>query len=389
MEIYGWRKNYQYTTGSMKIVTRYLIREVYTAILATMIVLLMVFLSNQFVRFMRFAASGMLSSNTIKTLLLLQLPLLAAILLPVSLFLGIILAYGRLYADSEMTVLTACGVGPGRLLATTLGFSLVIMMIVAALSLWINPKVYKYSDHIASGAASNSVEMVKAKSFNVIGNGRWVFYVEKISADHKHFYHVFASEQPEVSSSLGDAGLCIVTAKSAYQKTDAHTGELYMMLVNGYRYQGTPGQNDYEVIKYDEYGLKMPQSDTWQGDASSMPTAKLWQERQNNLAGAELQWRISLPLSALILTLLALPLSKIKPKQGRYARIFSAVLLYVIYANFLFLAKAWIKNGVLSPILGMWWVHGLMLILAGFLLGQQLRWGQFFTPKKSQLNYVA
>lgn len=112
----------------------------------------------------------------------------------------------------------------------------------------------------------------------------------------------------------------------------------------------------------------------WHRDASSMSTAKLWSDRQNLLSMAELQWRISLPLSALILTLIGMPLSKIKPRYGRYARLAPAVLLYIIYVNFLFLAKAWIKRGVLSPVLGMWWVHGLMLILAGVLIGYQVGW---------------
>lgn len=358
----------------MKVVTRYLIREVYSAILATNLVLLLIFLSNQFVRFMRLAASGMLPSSVIKTLLLLQLPILAALLLPVSLFLGVILAYGRLYADSEMTILSACGFNPKNLLTTTLGLSLIITLLVALLSLWINPKVYQYSDQIASGAVSNSVEIIKAKSFNVIGKGNWIFYVEKISKDHKQFYNIFAAEKPELNNPFNNSGLSVVTAKSAYQKNDPKTGELYLMLVDGYRYHGLPGQKEYEVIKYNEYGLQMPRAEKWEGDVSSLPTIKLWRECKNNLAAAELEWRLSLPLSVLILTLLSVPLSKIKPKQGRYAKVLPAVLLYIIYANFLFLTKAWIKNGTLAPGLGVWWVHGLMLLLALFLIGKQLSW---------------
>ena len=366
----------------MKIVTRYLAREVYTAMLAAIVVLLFIFLSNQFVRFMHSAAGGMLSGSAIKILLLLQLPILSAVLLPASLFLGILLAYGRLYADSEMTIFTACGMNPGRLLKTTMGFSMVVMILVAILSLWLNPKVYKYSDHIASGVTSSNLDMVKANNFNLISKGKWIFYVEEVSSNKKQFYNVFAAEQPDAQEDKDNSNLCVVTAKSAYQKIDSKTGELYMILVDGYRYVGVPGQKDYEVIKYDEYGLRIQQeAAAWHGDASSTPTLKLWNNRQNKLAAAELHWRISLPLSALILTLLGTPLSKIRPKRGRYAQIAPAILLYIIYANFLFLAKAWIKSGVLNPVLGMWWVHGLMLILAVFLIGQQVGWWRIFMAK--------
>lgn len=366
----------------MKIVTRYLAREVYTAMLATVVVLLFIFLSNQFVRIMHDAAFRGVSSEAIKLLLLLQLPLLSAVLLPVGLFLGILLAYGRLYADSEMTIFTACGVEPRRLLSITLRFSVIIMIFVAFLALYFNPKVYKYSDHIKSGAASSALSLIKPNSFKVISNGKWVFYVESISSDKQRFQNVFAAKQPNAKESPEDHSLSVVTAKSAYQRIDPDTGDLYMILIDGHRYTGTPGQKDYEVIKYKEYGLQVQQDSSWHGDASSVPTMKLWQERQNPLFAAELQWRISLPLSALILALLGTPLSRIKPRSGRYARLAPAVLLYIIYVNFLFLAKAWIKRGVLVPWLGMWWVHGLMLLLALLLIGQQLGWKRFFMVKK-------
>ncbi|MDR1057327.1 MAG: LPS export ABC transporter permease LptF [Coxiellaceae bacterium] len=368
----------------MKIVTRYLIREVYIAMLAAVVVLLFIFLSNVLVRYMHFAASGALSSQAVKIIMLLQIPILSAILLPASLFLGILLAYGRLYADSEMIIFTVCGMDPKRLLTTNLILALIIILLVATLSLWINPKVYKYYDHINSGATSLVLDMVKPGSFNnEIAQGKWVFYVETISHDKKYFYNVFAVEQTNNSSQIGEQNLCVLTAKSAYQQQgDSNGNEPYIILKDGYRYVGTPGQKDYEITKYDEYGIKIsPETQEWHGDESSIPTMKLLQAKHNNLAAAELQWRISLPLSTFILTLIGIPLSKVKSKRGRYAQLIPAILLYVVYANFLFLARAWIKRGVLSPMLGVWWVHGLMLALAIFLIGRQLGWWRIFGAK--------
>jgi lipopolysaccharide export system permease protein len=359
----------------MKIITKYLMREVYTNMLATIMVLLLIFASNVLVRLLHDAAGGALSSKVIITILFLQLPILSAILFPASLFLGVLFAYGRLYAESEMVIFTACGISPGRLLRITLIFSSWVVILVAVLSFVVNPKIYKYSDHIKSGATATILEGVKAKHFNEIAQGKWIFYVEDISSDKKHFHHVFAAEQPTKKNYTNNDLLGALTATSAYQKIDKKSGDLYLVLVDGYRYLGVPGHKDYEVIKYHEYGIQIKQqASNWYRDESSKSTLNLWQTRGENLVAAELQWRLALPLSVLLLVLVGVPLSRINPKHGRYAKAVPAILLYIIYANFLFLARAWLRRGILTPIVGMWWVHGFMFIVALWLLGKQLGW---------------
>lgn len=354
------------------ILTRYLAKEVYTTMLATLVVLLLIFLSNQFVRYLHYAAAGDISSHQVTLLLLLQLPILLAILLPLSLFVAILLAYGRLYADSEIVVLMACGVSPVKLLTTTLSFSAVVIGIVAILSLWINPKVYNYYDQILSGTTTSNLELLIPKRFNPIAKGKWIFYVGQASEDKKNLEKIFAAEEPD-NNNFGKKALGIVIADKAHQIVDPETGDVYLILNNGYRYTGTPGQNDYQVIKYDEYGVRLPQkAEKWHPDASSSTTINLLRNYKDPLNAAELHWRLAMPLSALILTLLGTPLSRIKPKKGRYAQVWIAILLYILYANFLFLAKAWMKKGVLGPGIGMWWVHGMILLLALFYLWQQM-----------------
>ncbi|EKE00646.1 MAG: hypothetical protein ACD_21C00299G0006 [uncultured bacterium] len=382
MGVYGRGNGYL-----MKIITRYLAREVYTAMLVVILVLLAIFLSNQFVRYLHYAAAGNLPGQGIKILLLLQLPILSAVLLPVSLFLAILLAYGRLYADSEMTIFVACGVSPLRLLKITFGFSAIVMVLVAVLSFWVNPKVDSYSDRILAGAVTTTaLDMVKPNSFTSVAKDRLIFYVDDVSRDKEKFSRVFVATQPTANELADNVKLSVVMAKSAHQKENNETGDVYIVLTDGYRYVGTPGKNDYEVIKYDEYSVRMQQDvgASFRENTSSIPTLKLWHDRRDKRAAAELHWRISLPLSALILTLLGTPLSKIRPRHGRYAKLIPAILLYVAYANFLFLAKAWIKSGVLSPVLGMWWVHGLMLLVAVFLISQQIGWQNMFYRSKTQ-----
>ncbi|MCL5260142.1 MAG: LPS export ABC transporter permease LptF [Gammaproteobacteria bacterium] len=355
------------------IIARYLAREVYTVLLATAVVLIIIFLSNQFVHYMHIAAAGDLSSHAVGLLLLLELPVLAAVLLPVSLFLAILMAYGRLYADSEMTVLSACGVSPLRLLLITSAFSAIIMLLVATLTFWVNPIARNYTTRILSGKTSSSIELLQPNRFNSVAGGKWVFYVDTASSDHRSFEKVFAAKQAEGNPNSKKNNLSAVIAKGAYQKVDESSSDLYLVLTNGYQYTGVPGKRDYQIIKYDEYGVNAEQAaEAWQPDKSGTPTIALWQKRADPIMGTELEWRIALPLSAFILALIGAPLSRIKPRYGRYIQLLPGILCYIIYVNLLFLSKAWMKKGVLSLVVGMWWVHGIMLAIALVLILLQL-----------------
>ena len=352
------------------IIYRYLTKEIYTTLFATTLVLMLVFISQQLVQYLRLAALGEISTKMVALLLLLKLPVLLALLLPLSLFLAIIVAYGRLYAENEITAMRSAGIGQDELLHTNIKFSLVVTLIVAMLSLWIGPAVSNYSDHLLSGTSS-ILELIFPNRFTAVAKGKWVFYVDAASKDKKNFHHVFAAEQVDEKNINSNSPLGIVIAQGGYSEIDPKTGDPFLVLTNGYRYSGIPGTNNYRFAKYDEYGIRVQQETTWQQDESNTSTFALWQKRDQKLAATELQWRIALPLSTFILAALGTLLSYVKPKQGRYAKIAPAALCYIIYANLLFLARAWLKKGLLTPLVGMWWAHGIMLLLVFFLLTKQ------------------
>jgi len=239
------------------IIRRYLANEIFSTLIATATVLLFIFLSNQFVKYLHSAMSGELSSHAVTLLLMLQIPILAAVVLPLSLFLAILFAYGRLYADSEMTIFSACGISSLRLLTMTLGFSSFVILVVAALSFWVNPRVYNYSDHIRSGSVLSPLETLLPNRFNPIAQSPWIIYVENAHSDNKQLGLVFLADQNDATASNGPVSA--VVAKSAYQRIDEKTGDTYLVFADGYRYTGVPGQQNYEVIKYDEYGVHLQQ----------------------------------------------------------------------------------------------------------------------------------
>lgn len=356
------------------IVNRYLAKEVYSTLVATTLVLLVIFLSNQVVRFMQSAAAGEVSGHAITLLILLALPHLLSLLLPLSLFLSIIIAYGRLYADNEMLILANCGISPQQLLKTTMKFSCVIIVIVGIISLWVDPKVSNYSEQILTGNTSTVLELLMPNKFQSINKGKWVIYVDQTSRDKKQLHGIFIAEQPIVTNTANSHPFGIVSAQSGHQKSENNDSNdnTFLVLTNGHRYEVTPGKKAIKSIQYAEYGIKLQQTvNEWQEDEDNAPTTVLWKKKHDKYAATELEWRFSLPLSAIVLALLGTALSEIKPRQGRYAKLLPASICYITYVQLLFLSRAWMKKGLLPPSLGMWWVHLLFFCLAIFIIISQ------------------
>lgn len=358
------------------IISRYLAKEVYSTLLATTLVLVLIFASHQFVRYMHYAAAGELTGKAAAMISLLQLPLLIAMLLPLGLYLAILLAYGRMYADSEMTALMAAGYSPRRLLLNTLGMSGLVVILVAILSLYVVPLVAKYSERIWSGNASNALEFLLPNRFNVISNGKWIFYVDTITKNKKQFKEIFAAEQPESKViTKNKVPLGIVTAKGGYQRNDPKTGDSFLVLTHGHRYLGIPGELDYQLVKYDIHGIRLEKKKgTKRHDVSAIPTVALWKNRGKPTVAAELQWRLALPIMTLVLTLLGTVLSKVPPRSSKYVQLMPAVTLYIIYVNFVFMSRVWLKKAVVSTYIGIWWIHATIFVLAMVLIMRQFGW---------------
>jgi lipopolysaccharide export system permease protein len=154
----------------------------------------------------------------------------------------------------------------------------------------------------------------------------------------------------------------------------AAQGTHLVTLYNGRRYEGTPGHADFRVIEFREHGIPIgaPATSTAPQEASGKSTlALLGSSAPADIAA--LQFRTSTPLMALILSLIAVPLSQLRPRQGRYARVGFAIVVFFVYSNLLSAAKAWLEKGDLPPIIGMWWVHALALTFGLYLIARQAR----------------
>jgi len=357
----------------IRIISRYLIKEVVAALLAVTVVLLLIFLSNQLVRYLSYAASGKIAAHLVVQLMGYEIPYLLALLLPLSLYLGIILAYGRLYADSEMAVLNACGMGTKQLLQVTSMLAVVVTGIVVVLMLWINPVIAR--DKARGLAQNNILDTLRPGRFQVLGDGRRVVYVEKISRDRQHADNLFIAEEKKPLPDDNNASWVVVSAAHGFQVKEPTTQEKFIVSTDGYRYEGIPGRNEYKIIQFKQYSVRAPAPiSNVRLEQEAIPTAKLWADYANPTSAAELQWRLSMPLSVLVLMLLALPFSHIRPRQGRYINLLPAVLVYIIYVNLLFVSRNWVEIKMVPIFLGMWWVHLTILAVAILFVFMQHRY---------------
>lgn len=345
--------------------------------LATTLVFLVILIINQFVHYLNDAASGQITMTAVMQVMALQVPLLLGFLLPLGLFIGVIMAFGRLYVDSEMTVMSACGVSRLQLLLMAMIFATGVVIVVALLMLWAEPKVQWYRSQILDRAIANaSIEKMIPGRFQSIGKGGdWTFYAADVG-EHKHtMQDVFMANRKKGSDGKSDQW-DIVTADRAYEQKDPQSQAMFLVFANGYRTIGSPGKNNYQLAKFGRYGIRLSQHEPSQvSDVKYLTTSRLRHMADTNRdAEAELQWRLAMPISVWLFALMAVPLSYTKPRHGRYLQLIPAILIYIIYADLMFVGRAWIEQASVPSGFGLWWLHGLMLVL-GLAMALRFVWG--------------
>jgi lipopolysaccharide export system permease protein len=351
----------------VSLIDRYLLRETLFGWLAITLVLWLIMISHRMVGYLAQAATGELPGDVILVLLGVKTLWLLAYVMPFSLALGVVIGLGRLYRDNEMTVLAACGVGPGRIYPPLLGMAAVVAVILGWMALYFIPGVVAYGERLTHRAEQQAdVSLLGAGRFNVLHGGQITFYAERLSEDKRRMENLFVYVYDRKNR---DKPPQVISADSAYRMTDNDSGDDYLVFVNGFRYEGKPGEVGYRIMRFERQGVRveLPGKAPLSSKRSAIPTAELLASTDIKEI-VELQWRLSVPLSVLVLVFLAVPLSRMSPRKGRYGGLVLPVLVFVIYFNLMGTAKAWVEQGVISPVIGIWWVHLLPVVLAIVLL---------------------
>lgn len=351
------------------ILTRYLLREAGGAWLAVTFVLLAIMLSTRFARFLAQAAAGELPRELLFKVVALSSLQYLVILIPVSLMLAIMLALGRLYKDNEIAAMTGCGVGLAGLYRPFIALGLGLSFLTAALAFQIGPWAGRTADFLAKNAARFlAFNPFEPGRFKEVGGGRAVFYTTEMSGDGGTMGTVFAQVQEP-------AGRSIVISRRGTQGSDPETGERDIKLHDGFRYLGEPGAAAWDVVRFEEFWTRVspPEFIYISGKRKIEATADLLGSDDPE-DRAELEWRIAAPISVLILSLLAVPLAHVRPRQGRYGKLVLGILAYLVYSQLMGLGQAWIVKGQVPAEFGLWWVHVVMLSAALVLIARRQNW---------------
>lgn len=351
----------------MLLIERHLLRQFAESVAAVAVVLLLVTLGALFADLLSEIAKGKVPAGLLLSQLGLRSIRFVTLVLPLALFLGVLLALGRMYAESEMAVLASVGLGPQRLWRPLVWVSAPIILIVGLASLWLAP--------LSANRARDMIEVAN-RSFLIAGlePGRFVelpgkggvLYVTELTPDGTRFKQLFVQRE-------NDGRLDIITAHQGGLRLIGET-ERYLRLEDGFRVEGAIGSRDFRMMRFERNDVRVPDRERNDNieDLSATSTADLLRQGKP-LAQAELHWRLAMPLFVGILALFAMPLARSEPRQPQYGLILFALLVYLVGMIMLLLGTGLISTGKLPSWLGLWWVHVPMLLLAAWLYARDGR----------------
>lgn len=334
--------------------------------------LLVIFLTTRFAAFLGQAADGRIAPGHIFELLGLKMLISLRDLIPMSLFLGIFAGIIRLQRDRELVAMRAAGLSPALLLGEAIKLGAVAAVLVGTLTLYAEPKVEEISQRIREQTENEAtIAGVKAGRFKEIGGGKRIFYAEKIGTDSRLLEQVFVQIRDG-----DDVGL--LRADQAHVETEPGDGDRFAVFTDGVTYKAQPGQLDYVVTNFGKYAIRIEAHTPTDisGSVNYMPTPELL--RYNAKAfRVELQWRLSKPIGALLLPLLAVLVALASNGHNWYLWLLTAISGYFGYSNMLGVGRALMNKGILPTSLGLWVVHlaliGIML-LAWWLSRRPVSW---------------
>ncbi|MEL0613998.1 LPS export ABC transporter permease LptF [Marinomonas arenicola] len=358
---------------------RYLAKEVLVSTAGVTLILLLVILSSRFVSYLGRATEGKMTFEFLFTILGFHIPSFVQIILPIAFFLSLLLTFGRLYIENEMSVLFSSGISKLKLAGYTLGIAGIVLSLSAGLNFWLTPT----SEYHAVKAAD---EQGQLSTFSFLlprrfqGDGQRTTYIDSFTPDEGWMNDVFLSDF--VRENGKSIPVQMLASYAEEIKMDSKNGQNYLVFKNGVRYEGVPGTATYRVTEFDTYAMRMesaPQASITDPETRSTLSLLGSADPEDQ---EELQWRIALVVMIPILSIIGLSLSQVNPRQGRFFKMLPAILLMILYMALLIWGKTAIGKGKIPDYLGLWWIHGIFLFIA---IGLFVQYNQMFSRKNARL----
>lgn len=373
-----WPKGYK--MGRRKLVTvldKMIIQDLLKTLLAVLAVIVVIIVSRKFIRILDEAIAGQVSNETLLSILGLKTIVASVEFLPVALFMSILMVLGRMYRDQEMAAVSSAGGGAGTIYRAVFLLVFPISILAVGLSLYLSPWAEARVDKLMEeGEESADVRGIAAGKFSEYSQGDLVFYVEKISADKK-MHKVFVQNRQHGT-------VAIISAETARLKD--LPGGRYIIFEHGEQVQGQPGALNYVIEQFAEYAVRIEtKASVATFNRQALAVDKLWGSDMK-LYIAELQRRFSIPLGALLLSFVAVPLAQIAPRGGVYGNMLVGFLIYFSYGNLVRVNESWVINGTVPAWLGGSGVNILLLLIGGFLLARLYGWQWLIMKVKGKVS---
>ncbi|XPF93819.1 LPS export ABC transporter permease LptF [Colwellia sp. RE-S-Sl-9] len=358
------------------IIFRYLLKEVAKTQLAVFFVLMAIFISNKFVRVLDDASEGGIPGHLVMIFIGLKVPDLAGMILPLSLFLGILLAYGRIYADNEMAVLHACGVSEWYVVRVTLILGLITAIVTGAFTLYLSPFASEYEYQVKEDLAADSgLSSLTAGRFQKTGNEKAVVFIHDKDRESGALKKVFVAQLPDKEHTADSIINSSLVYAAQGQVIEEDTGSQRLVLTDGIRYQNDVKNKEFREVAFGKYYIQIQDQkvEHKRRKLSAIPTDKLLitqDEEFQNEYRAEMQWRMAFPIVCLVVTLIAVPLSTVNPRQGKFGKMIPALILFLSYFLLLTASRSALESGAIPNVIGLWPVHFLAFVLGVILLLQ-------------------
>jgi lipopolysaccharide export system permease protein len=341
-------------------ITRYLIREVTKPLVVILGILIALFASYSAAGFLSDAVNGLLPFDTVAEMIGLKALISLEVLIPVSLYMSVLLSFGKLYGDSEFTAMFALRVTPARIVGAVLALSGCLALFVASLSLTMRPWAYEKLHELSKQAeVTLDVSTMEAGTFYVGQHGNRVIFLSHrdgpTSPAQDAFVQLWHDDRTE-----------IILAPLAYPLSQATSNsDSNISLKDAHIYEiGHADKQLDQAMTAQEMIVDLNRHDDTALEYSSVAASTAHLAVSRSAADiAEFQWRLSTPLSTLLLGMLGIPLSCVKPRQSKYEKFGTAILIYSGYYLLCTSARTWVQHGVVAEFPGIWWAPTILAVI--------------------------
>nr|WP_264194046.1 LPS export ABC transporter permease LptF [Marinomonas algarum] len=358
---------------------RYLAKEVLVSTAGVTLILLLVILSGRFSSYLGRVAEGKMTFEFLFVILGYHIPSFVQMILPLAFFLSLLLAFGRLYIENEMSVLFSSGVSKLKLAAYTLGIAGLISFASGTINFWLAP----FSEYRAA-EASQAQDQLSAFDFLIPGrfegSGQRTTYIDSFTPEEGWMNQIFLSDV--IRKKEGNVPTQMFADYAEQIRISSEGNQNYLVFKNGTRYEGKPGTTEYSITQFDTYAVRMETQESRAIDDPYTKSTLSLIESDDLMDKVELQWRISLVVIIPILAIIGLSLSQVNPRQGRFFKMLPAILLMILYIALLIWGRTGLEKGKIPIELGLWWIHGLFTLVGAVLFAQ---YNQVFARRKAKL----